>query len=59
MTCYICSRGGNAAPAVAVCIHCGAGLCMTHFVEAQSASVAGMKYTCPHMPLGAAAKKAR
>lgn len=32
---------------------------MTHFVQAQSASLAGMMYTYPHVPIGAAAEQAR
>lgn len=59
MNCYVCGRSGGAVPAVAICLHCGAGLCMTHFAEARSTSVAGMRYTCPHLPIAAAAEKAR
>ncbi len=59
MNCFVCGRDGRAVPAVAVCLHCGAGLGLPHFGEARSFSVAGTRYTCLHLPVGAVAEKAR
>jgi hypothetical protein len=32
MTCYDCAARGEVAPAVAICVSCGAALCMAHAV---------------------------
>jgi hypothetical protein len=34
MNCYDCSITGHDTPAVATCIHCGAGLCIEHAIVA-------------------------
>lgn len=33
MNCYVCEARGVAAPAVAVCQHCGVAMCLEHFDE--------------------------
>lgn len=33
MICYVCAQQGNDAPAAAICIACGAGLCPEHLVR--------------------------
>ena len=48
MDCFECAVKGEAVAAVATCRHCGVGLCLDHLREAQSYTVAGMHYGCPH-----------
>lgn len=48
MDCFECARNGQAAPAVSVCRHCGAGLCLEHTYEAAEYRVGGTVLGCPH-----------
>ena len=48
MNCFECAKVDDDVPAVAVCRHCGAGLCLAHFAEARSYRVAGTTFGCPH-----------
>jgi hypothetical protein len=48
MNCYVCVLEHATSTAVAICSHCGVALCMQHLREAQSYSIGGMKYDCPH-----------
>jgi hypothetical protein len=49
MRCFVCAKGGTDADAVAICPHCGAGLCMRHVSEAaQDPGPGGMRLSCPH-----------
>jgi len=50
MLCYSCAEQGIHQPAVALCRHCTAGLCMDHLREAAAhfASDPSMLSTCHH-----------
>jgi hypothetical protein len=50
MNCLVCARSArNPAPAVAICPHCSAGLCLTHVEEtARTPSPGGMRLSCGH-----------
>ncbi len=48
MNCFECEKTNDAVPAVAVCQHCGAGLCLDHLIEARQYRVGGTLYACPH-----------
>lgn len=48
MNCFECAKASDAAPAVAICKHCGVGLCLDHLIEANEFTVAGTHYACPH-----------
>ena len=49
MNCLTCSRSGAPQPAVALCPHCYAGLCLTHVTETANAPApGGMRLTCGH-----------
>jgi|KBSSwiStaDraftv2_1062776.scaffolds.fasta_scaffold485863_2 hypothetical protein len=49
MRCFVCARSGTNTDAVAICPHCGAGLCMKHVaVAAQDPGPGGMRLSCPH-----------
>ena len=51
MTCYPCTSQGTDTEASAVCTHCGAALCASHFREARAYKPGGMgAYACPHTP---------
>jgi hypothetical protein len=34
INCFECAKASETTPAVAVCQHCGVGLCFEHLVEA-------------------------
>ena len=65
MNCFECAKVNDTVAAVALCQHCGVGLCLDHLVEAHEFTVAGTHYACPHevphakplrgMPAGVAA----
>ena len=65
MNCFECAKVNDTVPAVAVCQHCGVGLCLDHLVEASEYSVGGTTFACQHevphvkplcgMPAGVAA----
>ena len=65
MNCFECAKVNDTIPAVAVCQHCGVGLCLDHLVEAHEFTVGATHYGCPHqvpsmrplrgMPAGVAA----
>ncbi len=61
MNCYECSIQGEAVAAVAVCKHCGVGMCLQHFVMANDYRVGGTTYGCRHYlptkPKGGARKR--
>ena len=51
MNCYVCATGGRAQtePAVAICKHCGAGLCPKHVRDAAAwVGPGGMAFGCEH-----------
>ena len=48
MNCFECAKANDVVPAVGVCRHCGAGLCLDHLIEAQRFTVGGTRYACPH-----------
>ncbi len=48
MNCYVCILENVTSASVAICAHCGVAMCLKHVKEAQSYSVGGMKYGCPH-----------
>jgi hypothetical protein len=48
MNCFECAKANDKAPAVAVCQHCGVGLCIDHLIEAHGFTVGGTHYACPH-----------
>jgi hypothetical protein len=54
MNCFECAKASETTPAVAVCQHCGVGLCFEHLVEATHALVGGTHEGCQHkVPLAA------
>jgi hypothetical protein len=43
MICYVCR-----AQATGICTSCGAALCESHFRQALTYTVGGMRFGCPH-----------
>jgi len=52
MNCYECMVAGKTVTAVAICQHCGVGLCLEHLRKAQAYHAGGTLYGCPHQPAG-------
>ena len=48
MNCIECAKVSDTVAAVAVCRHCGVGLCLDHLIEARAYTVGGTRYACPH-----------
>lgn len=48
MNCFECAKANDQVAAVAICRHCGAGLCVDHLIEAREFTVGGTHYGCPH-----------
>jgi len=48
MDCFECAKANDAVAAVAVCDHCGVGLCLDHLIEAREYRVGGTIWGCPH-----------
>ena len=48
MNCFECAKANDAVPAVAMCKHCGVGLCLDHLVEAREYRVGGTLWGCQH-----------
>lgn len=48
MNCFECAKANDTVPAVAVCDHCGVGLCLDHLFEASKYRVGGTLWDCPH-----------
>ncbi len=48
MNCYECAVQGEAVVAVAVCKHCGVGMCLQHFLMANGYRIGGTTYGCRH-----------
>ena len=48
MNCFECAKTTKAEPAVAVCQHCGVGLCFDHLIEATHQLVGGTHEGCRH-----------
>jgi hypothetical protein len=49
MICYECAKQERNTPAVAICLNCGAGLCLQHAREAAATpGPAGTAIGCPH-----------
>jgi hypothetical protein len=48
MQCFECARKREVTPALSVCRHCGAGLCLEHTYEAAEYRVGGTVFGCPH-----------
>lgn len=64
MNCFECAKTGETAAAVAICQHCGVGLCFDHLISAERFSVGGTHEGCgheiPRMPtVGSARTKER
>jgi hypothetical protein len=48
MNCFECAKVNDAVSAVAVCDHCGVGLCLDHLIEVREFRVGGTHFGCPH-----------
>lgn len=49
MNCYECAKAGVAEPAVAICPHCYAGLCISHLdLDVADPGRGGMYLGCSH-----------
>jgi hypothetical protein len=48
MDCYECAIRGKAVAAVAMCKHCGVGMCLEHFLVAHDYRLSGTTYGCRH-----------
>ncbi len=48
MNCYDCAIQGESAPAVAVCKHCGVGMCLEHLYAQLDYRGGGTTYGCRH-----------
>ena len=48
MNCFECARVNDVVPAVALCRHCGVGLCLDHLIEASEYTVGGTTFACQH-----------
>lgn len=48
MNCFECAKASVPAPAVAICQHCGVGLCLDHLIEANNFYVGGTHEGCGH-----------
>ena len=48
MNCFECAKANDTVSAVAVCDHCGVGLCLDHLIEARGYRVGGTIWTCRH-----------
>ena len=48
MNCFECAKANDTVSAVAVCDHCGVGLCLDHLIEARRYRVGGTIWACPH-----------
>jgi len=48
MNCFECARVNDEVAAVAVCQHCGVGLCVDHLIEAHEFTAGGTHFACPH-----------
>jgi hypothetical protein len=61
MDCYECAIRGEAVAAVAMCKHCGVGMCLEHFLIAHDYRMGGTTYGCRHYlpskPKGGARKR--
>ena len=51
MNCFECAKASDAAPAVAICEHCGVGLCLDHLIEARGYRAGGTLFGCGHQML--------
>ncbi len=48
MNCYVCALENVTSASVSICRHCSVAMCLKHAREAQSHSVGGTRYDCPH-----------
>lgn len=48
MNCFECAVQDQAVTAVAICSHCGAGLCLEHLGDALTYRGGGTAFTCTH-----------
>jgi hypothetical protein len=48
MNCWVCAEGGREVPAVGLCWHCTAGLCLAHVHETAQQHDKGMYPHCHH-----------
>ncbi len=49
MNCYECTKDGTQVAAVAICLNCGAGMCMRHLAEERAtAGPGGTRIGCSH-----------
>jgi hypothetical protein len=58
MNCFECAARGEEAVAVAICPHCGIGICIDHLAAALDFRVGGTTYGCRH-DLSAARRASR
>ena len=49
MNCFECAKASDVVPAVAICQHCGVGLCLDHLIEATNQLVGGTHEGCRHV----------
>ena len=48
MLCFECAKMADTVQAVAICQHCGVGLCFDHLIEATHELVGGTHEGCKH-----------
>jgi Uncharacterized protein conserved in archaea (DUF2180) len=47
--CYMHVLQSREISAVAICTHCGVGLCLEHLVEREAPTAGGTRLDCPHV----------
>ncbi len=48
MNCFECAKANDTVAAVAICQHCGVGLCLDHLIEVTHVLVGGTHEGCRH-----------
>ena len=59
MNCYSCALESRKQSAIAICLECGAALCLDHKRESDSYRVGGMRLGCAHHDLANTLQKAK
>ncbi len=49
MWCYVHMLQSQEISAVAICTHCGVGLCLEHLAEREAPTAGGTRLDCPHV----------